>query len=267
SETYAREIQTPEYGSGLHRVFRQSRHQFYGVLNGVDEDVWDSRKDAFIARTYEPTDSRGKEANKRALQQELGLQRLKVPLLGFIARLVAQKGVDLLLGALPEILARKLQLVILGTGKRKFEEGLKSWIGRNPNLSVNLRYDEGLAHRIYAGADLFLMPSKFEPCGLGQMISMRYGTIPIVRRTGGLADTVFDYSQGLERATGFSFDVYSPRSLLEALDRALHVYGNRNEWNRLKENISRQDFSWDRSARTYVDVYSSIALKRSPRPP
>ncbi len=258
SETYAREIQTPEYGSGLHDVLRKRRDSLYGVLNGIDLEVWDPRTDAFLYSRYEPSDLRGKEANKRALQRELGLPRSRMPVMAFIGRLVEQKGVDVLLQALAEILSRKVQVVILGAGKEATEEALSSLIGRNPNLVVHLGHDEALAHRVYAGADMFLMPSRFEPCGLGQIISMRYGTIPIVRKTGGLADTVQDYSVDPGKATGFTFDKPVPEALLEAIDRALEVHKRGPAWRRLQANGFNQDFSWERSARTYEEIYGSL---------
>ncbi|MEE9237348.1 MAG: glycogen synthase GlgA [Thermoplasmata archaeon] len=267
SETYAKEIQTPEYGHGLHQVLRQRGSQLYGVLNGLDGEVWNPQADSLIPRKYDPLNSKGKETNKRALQREIGLNSSSAPLMGFIARLVKQKGMDLLQEALPKILSMNLQLVILGTGRERFEEALQSWKERSPNLSVNLRYDEGLAHRIYAGADMFLMPSRFEPCGLGQMISMRYGTVPVVRRTGGLADTVVDYALGPRRATGFTFDEYKSDSLLEAVDGAVSVYHDRRAWRRLLENCSRQDHSWDRSSRAYEGIYRRFTQQGPEVPP
>ncbi len=259
SETYSREIQTPEYGYGLHDFLRKNSGKLYGVLNGLDLDVWDPRSDAYIDQPFDSLDHPGKGANKRALQRELGLKASKSLLIGFVGRLREQKGVDILLEALPEMLSRQLQLVILGSGIERFENALEEWVGRSPKLSLNLRYDEKLAHRIYAGSDAFLMPSKFEPCGLGQLISMRYGTVPIVRKTGGLADTVRDFSEGPEGATGFTFDEYSSRALLEALDRTLDVYEQRDRWSRLKENCAREDFSWDESARLYDEIYRKLS--------
>ncbi len=258
SETYAREIQTPEYGSGLHKVLRKRRDRLYGVLNGIDLEVWDPRTDSFLDSRYEPSDRRAKEANKQALQRELGLPKSKVPLMGFIGRLVEQKGVDVLLQALSEILSRKIQLIILGAGKQPLEDALRSWVGKNPNLAIHLGYDEALAHRVYAGADMFLMPSRFEPCGLGQLISMRYGTVPIVRKTGGLADTVQDYSMDPGKATGFTFDELVPEALLGAIDKALEVRKRGTAWKRLQTNGFNQDFSWERSAGTYDEIYRNL---------
>lgn len=263
SDTYSREIQTPEYGYELHEVLRQNRHKLHGVLNGLDLRIWDPRSDPLILRPYEPTDWKGKGANKKALQRELGLPKEKGLLLGFIGRLTVQKGVDILIDALPQMLSRKLQLVVLGTGEESYEEDLKAWDGRHKRISVNLGYDEAFAHRIYAGVDAFLMPSRFEPCGLGQQISMTYGTVPVVRRTGGLADTVQDYSDGAEDGTGFTFDEYTGDALLGAVDRALGVYAQKDRWRRLVENCAKQDFSWDRSARAYANLYEKLNLTPS----
>lgn len=263
SETYAKEIQTPEYGYGLHGVLRQNRHKLHGVLNGLDLGVWDPTSDPLIPVRYQPTDLKGKGANKRALKRELGLPRNKGLLLGFVGRLTVQKGVDILIDALPQMLSRKLQLVILGTGEESLEDSLKAWDGKRRRISVNLGYDEALAHRIYAGVDAFLMPSRFEPCGLGQQISMTYGTVPIVRRTGGLADTVQNYSVGAENGTGFTFDEYTGDALLGAVDRALEVYGQRDRWRTLVKNCSKQDFSWGRSAHAYADLYEKLSLTPS----
>ncbi len=263
SETYSREIQTSEYGYQLEEVLRQNRHKLHGVLNGLDLEIWNPRSDPLIPRTYEPTDRKGKGANKRALQREIGLPKERGLLLGFIGRLTGQKGVDVLLDALPQMLLRKLQLVILGTGEKSYEEDLRAWDGRHPNISLKLGYDEALAHRIYSGVDAFLMPSRFEPCGLGQQISMTYGTIPIVRRTGGLADTVQEYSHDAEGGTGFTFDEYTGAALLSAIDRALEVYAQKDRWRRLMENCAKQDFSWERSARAYADIYEKLKLTPS----
>ncbi len=267
SETYAREIQTAEYGCGLQQILRRRSDRLFGILNGIDEKVWDPENDPLIAVRFRPPNTRAKEGNKRALREELSMEPSRAPIIGFIARLVEQKGIDLVEKALPELMSRRMQMVILGTGKEEFEKALGSWRGRNPALSINLRYDETLAHRIYAGADMFLVPSRFEPCGLGQMISMRYGTVPIVRRTGGLADTVNDYAQGLETATGFTFDKYNSNSMVEAVDRALAAYQEKQEWSRIVENCSRQDFSWNRSSQAYSEVYDALTSQGPGTPP
>lgn len=271
SATYAREMQTPEYGEGLETVLQGRAADLRSVVNGLDVEAWDPRQDAFLPHTFDPLDPRGKAANKRALQRELAL-RGDAPLLAFVGRLVPQKGVDLVLKAMSALLGRDLQVVVLGSGTKKYEGALQAWEGRSPRLAVVLRYDEGLAHRIYAGADLFLMPSRFEPCGLGQLISMRYGTLPVVRRTGGLADTVADAAKDPRNGTGFVFREYTADALLRAVDAALEAYEDRRTWSRLRENAAAQDFSWDRSARAYEALYrEALSAPRpaagGPRPP
>ncbi len=259
SRTYAREIQEPKHGCGLHRVLKRRSDSLWGVLNGIDHEVWNPSEDPFLARGYDPLDAEGKAVNKKALQRELGLPDSNRPLIGFVGRLVEQKGVDLLAEALPELASRRLQLAILGTGKETVEKLFRSWAGKDPTISINLRYDEGLAHRIYAGSDLFLMPSLFEPCGLGQLISMRYGTIPVARRTGGLADTVLDPAEDSEKATGLVFDEFSKSALLICVDRALKVYGDPAAWARLKQNASSRDYSWKQSAKEYLHLYERLS--------
>lgn len=258
SETYAREIQTPEFGYGLHEVLRSRAHDLHGVVNGLDLETWDPRTDPHLPRGFDPRSAKEKEARKRELRRELGLPAARVPLAGFVGRLFDQKGVDLLLEALPALLGREVQLAILGSGDRAYEEALRAAAEGHGNLAAVLRYDEGLAHRIYAGCDLFLMPSRFEPCGLGQLISMRYGTLPVVRRTGGLADTVRDASDDPDGGTGFVFAEYRAGALLEAVDRALWAYADRRAWDRLRRNATAQDFSWDRSARRYEALYQGL---------
>lgn len=270
SATYGREIQTRAYGEGLEAVVRGRAEDLRSVVNGLDGEAWDPRRDPFLPGAYDPLDDRGKATNKRALQRELGL-RGEAPLAGFVGRLVPQKGVDLLLEAMPDLLRRNLQVVLLGSGTKRYEEALAAWAGRSPRLAVVLRYDEGLAHRIYAGADLFLMPSRFEPCGLGQLISMRYGTVPVVRRTGGLADTVFDAGSDPETGTGFVFQEPSVDAFLQAVDAALMAYGDRRTWRRLRGNAVARDSSWAGSARAYEDLYREVSSMPpaggGPRPP
>ncbi len=263
SATYAREIQTPEYGEGLEAVVRGRAADLRSVVNGLDIEAWDPRRDTHLPQPFDPLDERGKAAHKRALQRELGL-RGEGPLAGFVGRLVPQKGVDLLLEAMPDLLARDLQVVLLGSGTERYEKAVEAWAGRSPRLAVVVRYDEALAHRIYAGADLFLMPSRFEPCGLGQLISMRYGTLPLVHRTGGLADTVDDAASDPEAGTGFVFAKHTVPSLLQAVDAALAAFRDRRTWRRLRENAVGRDSSWDRSARAYEALYREVLS--SPRP-
>jgi|SRR5579884_3343570 len=259
SRTYGEEIQTPEYGFGLDGVIRDRRDRMTGVVNGIDVDVWDPSRDRHLPAHYSIADLRGKQACKTALQREMDLPPHDVPLLGVISRLTSQKGLDLLAAILPDVMALDVQLVMLGTGDPALEEEFRSWQTRYPKkIGIRLAFDEGLAHRIEAGADMFLMPSRYEPCGLNQLYSLRYGTVPIVRRTGGLADTVVPYSPTAiaeGRATGFMFRSPAPDSLLMATLLALQVYRDRDQWARLIQAGMRTDVSWEASARAYVRLF------------
>ncbi|MDQ7828829.1 MAG: glycogen synthase GlgA [Armatimonadota bacterium] len=261
SETYAREIQTPEYGAGLDGVLRRRSADLFGVLNGVDYTRWDPRVAPHLPARYGPDDLEGKRRCKRALQRERGLRPLPyAPLVGMVSRLTEQKGCDLVTAVLPWLVAQGAQFVLLGTGEARYQERFEALARAHPRrVAVAFGFDEPLAHRIEAGADFFLMPSRFEPSGLNQLYSMRYGTLPVVRRTGGLADSVVDatpdaVAQG--RATGFVFDAYAPEALQTALSRALAAYRDGPTWYRLQQTAMRQDFSWDRSARRYADLYA-----------
>lgn len=263
SPGYAREIQTPALGCGLDGLLRHRAERLSGILNGVDYGVWDPRKDPHIARRYGADDLEGKSANKRALQLELGLPEApQAPLAGVVSRLAEQKGIDLILDAWPQLLARGLQLAVLGSGAAALEERLLAAARAEPrHLAVRLGYDEPLAHRIEAGADLFLMPSRFEPCGLNQIYSLRYGTLPVVRRTGGLADTVTDAdpaSLAAGTATGVVFDQAEAGALVAAVDRALVLYRDPARRLALQRTAMAQDFSWNRSAGTYRDLYQRL---------
>lgn len=266
SPTYAWEIRTPEYGCGLEGLLSHRSGRLYGILNGADYAVWDPATDPLLPAHFHRKALKGKSANKQALQAHFGLALTpKLPLFAHIGRLVEQKGVDLLLEILPQLMQRPLQLIMLGSGQAKLEAALRSAHRSYPNrLGVRIGYDEALAHRIEAGADAFLMPSRFEPCGLNQIYSLRYGTLPIVRRTGGLADTVVDArADALDEgtATGFVFDDARPQSLLATIDRALNLYAQRTVWTRVVKHAMGQDFSWTRSARRYLELY------RTPREP
>ncbi|MDR7555582.1 MAG: glycogen synthase GlgA [Armatimonadota bacterium] len=261
SETYAREIQTPEYGMGLEGLLRARRADLFGVLNGVDYTQWDPATDPYLVAPYSADDLSGKARCKAALQREVGLADApEVPLAAVIARLVPQKGIDLLLDALPALVRAGMQLVVLGTGDPAFEEALRRAERRWPaSVRARIGFDEGLAHRIEAGADIFLMPSRFEPSGLNQLYSLRYGTVPVVRRTGGLADSVVDLTpQTLQegRATGFVFDAYTVDAFLAAVGRALAAYRDPGLWRWLQQTGMRLDFSWDRAAERYVALYA-----------
>lgn len=256
SETYSLETLTPEYGFGFEGILRARGAAYSGILNGLDEGHWNPATDAALAQTYDAADLSGKAVCKRVLQQELGLAvDPGVPLTAMVTRLDTQKGLDLVEAAWEGLLERRLQLVLLGTGEEKHMRFFAGVRGRHRSqVSINLEFDDALSRRIYAGSDLFLMPSRYEPCGLGQLIALRYGSIPVVRRTGGLADTVIDPAEDAA-ANGFTFGEPSPLSLLIALDRALGLYRQPQGWLAMVGRGMRQDFSWDRSAQRYLELY------------
>ena len=260
SPSYAEEIRTPALGYGLEGLLNHRGRHLTGILNGADYTVWEPSRDSFIVKNYDSGSLHLKAFNKSDLQRRFELPVLKeVPLIGMIGRLVEQKGVDLLLDILPQLLRHPVQLVLLGSGETPLEQALQDWAMIHPErIAVHLGYSEDLAHRIEAGADMFLMPSRFEPCGLNQIYSLRYGTVPIVRRTGGLADTVVDASEetlAAGAATGFVFDTPTPQALLVTLLRALSLYTQTPRWLRLTKTGMAQDFSWRKSARQYLDLY------------
>ncbi len=263
SPTYAREIQsTPELGAGLEGVLHEREHELFGILNGIDTGAWDPARDPLLPRPYDSNHLEGKAECKSALQRRCGLAVApRVPLLGMVSRLVEQKGIDLVLEALPQLLALPLQLVVLGRGEPAFEASLRAAAEQQPErLAVNIDYDDELARWIEAGSDFFLMPSRYEPCGLNQMYSMRYGSIPVVRRTGGLADTVQDWNG--ESGTGFVFAPYTSRALLDAVQRCMQAFQNAATMSSLVKACMRQDFSWARSALRYRQVYALSVAKR-----
>lgn len=260
SPTYAREIQTTSHGFGLDGLLRHRRGVLHGILNGIDTDEWNPARDGHLAKPYSAARFAGKAANKRALQREFGLPPTTgVLLVGMIGRLVTQKGVDLVLDALPELEHLPLQLVLLGTGEARYEKALQAAAARYSGwFAARIGYDEATAHRIQAGADAFLMPSRFEPCGLSQLHGLRYGTVPIVRRVGGLADTVVDATKtSLARntATGVAFDGERPADLVGAVERAHALYRDAPRWKKLALNGMRRDFSWRHSAAEYRRLY------------
>jgi len=260
SPTYAREILTVEGGYGLDTVLRRREADLQGILNGIDVREWDPATDPNLPSHFRRGDLRGKARVKRALQRELGLpEDAAVPLLAFVGRLAPQKGVDLLEGALPALLDGGAQLALLGSGDPGPEARLAAASRERPDrLAVRLGFDEGLAHRIEAGADVFLMPSRFEPCGLNQMYSLRYGTPPVVRAVGGLADTVEDWDGG-RRGTGFLFQELTPGALLAATGRATAAWRDRRAWRGIQSRGMAIDFSWERSAERYEALYRSLA--------
>ncbi len=267
SETYAREIQTAEFAAGLEGHLAGRRGDLYGVLNGVDYAQWDPRGDTYLPARYGPEDLEGKRLCKRALQKEAGLETLPyAPLVAMVSRLTDQKGCDLVAAVLPALVERGVQFALLGTGDPRYHALFTHLAREHPrHVFVALRFDEALAHRIEAGADIFLMPSRFEPSGLNQLYSIRYGTVPVVRRTGGLADSVIDATpQALREgvATGFVFDAYSPLAFLAALDRTLDAFRDPVIWRRIQLAGMRADFSWDRSAHRYVALYREAVGRR-----
>ena len=264
SPKYAREIQTPEFGHGLDGVLKQRADRLTGILNGIDTRVWNPEDDPELAFHYGCDHLKNKTRCQTRLRQELGLDVDGGPLLGFIGRLVEQKGVDWLIAVMPGLLDLGCQFVLLGSGEARYEKPLKKlalqWPGQ---MSLTLGYDEALSHRITAGCDIFLMPSRFEPCGLNQMYSLRYGTIPVIHAIGGLADTVNDpLESGGAEANGFRFSKADGQSLKATIDRALECFKNRNAWRRLQENGMAADYSWKERARNYGDLYQSILKER-----
>jgi len=257
SPTYAREICTPELGVGFDGLLRSRGEAFSGILNGIDNTQWDPAGDSALPAGYRAADLRGKPQCKTRLQQELGLQRdPSAPIVAMVTRLDVQKGFDLIEAAWPTLLQRPLQFVLLGSGERELMSRFASRAGVDPRrVVVRLGFDDGLARRIYAGSDLFLMPSRYEPCGLGQLIALRYGCIPLVRNTGGLADTITDNDRAPRRGNGFTFDAYLDEALLASLDRALLEFRDRPRWRGLVRRAMQQDFSWNRSAQAYLDLY------------
>lgn len=261
SPTYAREIRTKQYGYGLEGLLQSRSDRLIGILNGADYEHWDPAHDPALVQNYSTNNLRLKLRNKHALQQAFHLpQDQETPLLAYVGRLAEQKGIDLILEVLPTLMQQPVQMVILGTGAKHFEDALEAAAHHYPNqLSVRIGYDEALAHQIEAGADMFLMPSRYEPCGLNQIYSLRYGTVPIVRRTGGLADTVVDVTARTTikgTATGFVFDDPTAASFLSALQRALHAYGRpSSRWRKLAITGMEEDFSWTISAREYLELY------------
>lgn len=264
SRTYAKEIQTEEFGVGLQDVLKERSKDLYGVVNGIDYSVWSPEVDTLIAKKFSANDLSGKDECKKQLLKTQKLPKKKnVPLIGIISRLDKQKGFDILEQALPEIMERNLQIVVLGTGEAKYHELFQNAAKKFPQkIAVNLAFNNKLAHEIEAGSDMFLMPSRYEPCGLNQLYSLKYGTVPVVRSTGGLADTVIDCTPETleaEIATGFVFDEYTSDALIEVIDRALEVWNRQPDWEKLMRNGMEKDWSWSRSAKEYVTLYKKAS--------
>ena len=257
SENYAREIQTPRYGERLDGLLSQRRDVLYGIVNGLDYDIWNPATDGDIARNYDVSSVDNKVENKRSLQRENYISEdPQAPLIGIVSRLSYQKGLDIVADAVHDMISLGAQFVLLGTGDEWYHSLFQKLADDFPdNVGINLTFNESIARHIYAGSDMFLMPSRYEPCGLGQLISMRYGTIPVVRRTGGLADTVHEYDPETGDGTGFCFDDESSTALMSAVGRALKIYSDADGWRRLVLNAMKADFSWEHSARKYTELY------------
>ncbi|MBP3729523.1 MAG: glycogen synthase [Lachnospiraceae bacterium] len=263
SRSYAEEIRTEAYGEGLERMLSEKSDRLYGILNGIDEAFFNPQTDPALSRHYDTAHRKvGKAAAKKALQKELGLEvNPHVMLLGIVSRLTDQKGMDLVLPLLEKLTAPSFcQLVVLGTGESRYEDSFRTMASLRPDrLAVCTLYDEALSHRIYAASDAFLMPSRFEPCGLSQLIALRYGSLPIVRATGGLKDTVRSLDKEGEQATGFVFEDYDVGGLNWAFELAFRTYSeDRPLWEKMQRNAMQEDFSWTRSARSYGDLYRQV---------
>jgi starch synthase len=260
SPTYAKEIQTEEFGCGMEGILRKRSDSLFGVLNGIDYNIWDPEIDRHLYKNYSYDDFEGKHINKNMLLNELGMGIEPTrPLIGTVGRLAYQKGYDILADIMPELCSMDIGFVLLGTGEKKYHKILSDVAKKHKeNVSINLTFDAALAQKIYAASDIFLMPSRYEPCGLGQLISFKYSTVPVARKTGGLADTVFEYDSQTEKGNGFLFSDCKPAHLLDAIKRAISIYEDKEKWLRLIKKIAQYDFSWDKSAGEYEKLYGLV---------
>lgn len=264
SQSYAEEIKCPFYGEKLDALLREKSHCLAGIINGIDYDVYDPRKDEMIYHKYSMENVYDKVENKVKLQEKLGLpQNRSIPMIGIVARLVAPKGLDLIAHIIEELISgENIQIVILGTGESHYEELFRNLAWKYPRkVSANILFDNELAQQIYASADMFLMPSQYEPCGIGQLIALKYGTIPIVRETGGLKDSVKPYNKYDGTGNGFSFANYNAHELLFAIKKALGAYDDKSVWQGIIKNAMKGDFSWQRSAKQYLKLYENLRKK------
>ncbi len=257
SPTYAKEILTTEFGERLEGILNTKKDRLFGILNGIDYETWDPAKDDQVFIKYDKTTLERKRENKKMLVKELGLKEYDYPLFGMVSRIVSQKGFDILIDSLNEFLSWKVNIVILGTGEKKYEDVLKNFEALYPNkIKIIIGFDEKIAHKIYAGSDFFLMPSKYEPCGLGQLIALRYGTLPIVHETGGLKDTIDNYNGYTRCGNGILFDEYNKEALKNAIERAIMLYEDGKNFNKLRNNAMNCNFSWESSAKRYIELFS-----------
>lgn len=262
SESYSKQIQTEEFGAGLHGVLQNKTKDLYGIVNGIDYEIWDPARDKSIAQKFDMKDLSGKEKCREELAKIFNLTGGKSPIIAMITRLSVQKGLDIVTEVIDKIIKMGFQLVILGAGEKKYIEIVQKMAQiHKGKAGIKIAFDEDLAHKIYAGCDFFLMPSQYEPCGLNQMISMKYGSIPVVRATGGLNDTVNNFNPASGRGNGFKFEEYSSKALLDMLGKALTVYNDKQTMQKLIKNAMSADFSWDKSAEEYIKLYQ-LALKK-----
>ncbi|HKL12956.1 MAG TPA: glycogen synthase GlgA [Halanaerobiales bacterium] len=268
SETYAEEIKNEYYGEDLDYILRMRDNDLYGILNGIDYEEFNPATDDRIYYNYDKENLDNKYKNKLSLQKDMNLKPDEdVPVISIITRLVEQKGIDLLPPIIDELMQQDLQFIILGTGQPQYEDFFRYISSRYPDkISANIKYDAKLAQKIYAGSDMFLMPSRFEPCGLGQLISMRYGTIPIIKETGGLKDTVIPYNEYEDTGYGFTFSDYNAHDLFYTVQRALSFYNEGDVWEELVKRVMVQDYSWEKSARKYEDLYSKLVIDKKAKP-
>ena len=261
SESYAREIETWEFGWGLEGVLSERSHDLYGILNGIDYSIWDPSTDSNLPATYSPENLNGKKKCRQVLEKKAGFDRLKQdePIIGMVSRLASQKGFDLVEETMPELAQFGIRLVILGTGNNEYHESLSGLQAQYPDrISLTISHNSEYAHLIYAGSDMFLMPSRYEPCGLGQLIAHKYGTIPVVHYTGGLADTIGEVSASAKRGNGFVFKKFEPESMVRTVKRAVRMYHDKEKWTRLMKRVMHEDNSARISAIKYVRLYRKI---------
>lgn len=268
SETYAKELLTPEYAHGMEKVLQYREKDLYGILNGVDYSIWNPATDKLIPSNYSVEDISGKEKNKSALLHKFNMSYKKdIPLIGIVSRFAVQKGFDLIFDAIDELMNLGAQWFILGSGEKEYEKLFRNLHRKQPDkVGLYIGYNETLAHQVESAADIFLMPSHYEPCGLNQIYSLKYGTVPVVRKTGGLADTVQDWDESADKGgdigTGFTFTEYEVEPLVNALQRAIKNFHNKSVWRKIQKNGMLKDFSWAKSAKLYRDVYQKANEKR-----
>lgn len=260
SETYAQEIQYPFFGERLDGLLRHRENDLYGITNGLDHDIYDPRKDPHIVKKYDSRSLKKKRENKTHLQDRMGLPvNEDIPMMAMVTRLANMKGLDLIEHVMDDMMKLDLQFVVLGTGEAHYENMMRYYQHKYPDkVRAEIQFNAALAHQIYAGADMFLMPSLFEPCGLGQQIALRYGTLPIVRETGGLKDTVTPYNAYTDEGNGFSFANYNAHEMLGAIEQATALFRDRRKWNRVVQRAMKSDTSWKNSARQYIDIYQTV---------